>query len=77
MNRMLDIMNQTEAADYINERGITMGSPKLSAITSSGAGPKHKKKGNQKLFHRDDVDEWIESEKQRLKSQNNRSEGRT
>jgi len=60
-----DIMNQQEAADYISSRGIRMTGPMLSEKTNTGLGPDCTRKGNQKLFLRDDVDAWIEKEKKR------------
>lgn len=59
------IMNQGEAAQYISEQWKPMDPSTLSRLTNHGVGPKHKKKGNQKLFFRHDVDTWIEQEKER------------
>lgn len=62
------ILNQSEAAEYINEHGIRMTGPELSSITNSGGGPLYTKKGNQKLFLIPDVDAWIKEEKKRRKT---------
>lgn len=65
----LELYNQTEAAAYIAEHGISMSGPKLSNLTTNGAGPKCSKKGNQKLFFQHDLDAWIERERLRSPSQ--------
>lgn len=65
MIRPEHILNQNEAASYINDRGIPMRGDQLSFITNSGGGPRFVKKGNQKIFLLPDVDAWIEQEKSR------------
>lgn len=73
MNDRPKIMNQTEAAEYINESGIPMNSPRLSNLTNSGGGPEFEPKGNQKLFMKEDVDAWIDAEQKRLDELDERS----
>lgn len=63
MTDELDILNQTEAADYISAHGIDMSGPKLSNLTQNGGGPRFTKKGNQKLFLKPHVDSWIQERK--------------
>ena len=62
------IMNQTETAAYISEHFRPMDGPALSRLTALGKGPKHEKKGNQKIFLRRNVDVWIEKEKEKEKA---------
>jgi len=62
MGTMTDILNQSEAANYITRRYKKMSPTQLSKLTQVGAGPKFTKKGNQKLFMKDDIDDWIDQQ---------------
>lgn len=56
------IMNQAETADYMTNAGYPMTGARLSLLTNSGGGPPCVKKGNQKIFLRPHVDEWLKQE---------------
>ena len=58
----MDLFNQREAAEYITKRGLKMTDSWLSKLTSMDLGPKYERKGNVKLFLREDVDAWVDVE---------------
>lgn len=67
MNLEKDVLTQNEAAQYIDDHpdyDRPMNPPLLSNLTSNGDGPDYTNKGNTKLFHVDDIDEWIVEKKE-------------
>jgi hypothetical protein len=62
---MDEIYNQKEAAVYLTDHGYPIHRTELSKMGRYGAGPKFARKGHQKLFHKDDLDRWLQEQSQR------------
>jgi len=58
-------MNQNEAAEYIDMRGIPMIPSDLSRLAKFGCGPEFTKKSGHKDFTTSDLDAWIAEERER------------
>src|SRR5690554_6032586 len=58
-------MNQNEAAEYIEKRGIKMTPADMSRLAKFGAGPAFTKYRGRKNFRASDLDAWMSEERAR------------
>jgi hypothetical protein len=63
--RTLDnFMSQKDTAEYISRHYEKMDASELSTLTKNGDGPDFVRRWGRKLFHVDDVDQWIQRQKE-------------